>query len=138
MTRKEALAFIHSHGWHLLAEDVAEDLAQVFGHSLGEIGINPKTLTAAFPSPPLPGLEGLLTVPMPYLAAALAGMGSMPSRATSVLWNTISQFSVETMEHERVVEHGPAVEEITLHIHFAVQDRDEPVKESGETFPQSA
>jgi hypothetical protein len=134
MTKEEALAFIYSHGSAILSEDVAEDLAQVFGHSLGEIGIDPKTLTA----PPLPGWEGRLIVPMPYLAAALAGMESLPSQATEALWNAISHLSAEAIERGHGFEAGLDVEQIKLHVHFEVLDSDDPVEESGETLPQSA
>jgi hypothetical protein len=138
MTKEESLAFIHAHGSHILAEDLAEEIAHVFGYSLSELGIEPKVLTAAFPVRPLPGWEGRLIVPMPYLAAALAGMGSVPLKATEGLWNAISQFSVEAMGRGHSVDAGLGVEQIKLHIHFAVQDSDDPVEESGETTPQSA
>jgi hypothetical protein len=138
MTKVEALTFIYSHGSDILAADFAEDLAQVFGYSLGDIGIDPMAMTEAFPIHPLPGWEGRLTVHMPYLAAALAGMGSMPSQATEEAWNAISRLSAEALEHGHDVEHGVGVEQIKLHVHFEVHDKDEPVKESGETLPQSA
>jgi hypothetical protein len=138
MTKDEALTFIYSHGSDILAADFAEDLAQVFGCSLGDIGIDPMAMTEAFPIHPLPGWEGRLTVPMPYLAAALAGMGSMPSQATEELWNAISQLSAEAIERGHGFEAGLGAERIKLHIHFEVHDKDDPVKESGETLPQSA
>lgn len=137
MTKDEALAFIHSHGSDILAEDFAEELAHVFGHSLAEIGIEPKLLTAAFPLHPLPGWEGRLTVPMPHLAAALAGMGSIPSQAMEELWNAISQFSVDAMRCGHAQD-GRGIELITLHIHFEVHDKDKPVEKRGTTAPQSA
>jgi hypothetical protein len=138
MTKDEALAFIHSHGSDILAEDFAEELAQVFGHSLAEIGIEPKLLTAAFPLHTLPGWEGRLTVPMPHLAAALAGMGSIPSQAMEGLWNAISQLSADAIERGHGFEAGLDVEQITLHVHLEVHDKDEPIKKNGETLPQSA
>jgi hypothetical protein len=138
MTKDEALTFMYSHGSDILAADFAEELAQVFGYSLGDIGIDPIAMTEAFPIHPLPGWEGRLTVPLPYLAAALAGMGSLPSQATAELWNAISQLSAEAMEHGHGFEAGLVVEQIKLHLHFEVHDKDKPVEESGSPVPQSA
>jgi hypothetical protein len=136
MTKKEALAFIYSHGTSILAEDLAEEIAQAFGHSLEGIGIKPMVLTATSAPRRIPGWEGRLTVAMPYLAAALAGMGSLPSQATEGLWNAISQLSAEAIERGHGFEAGPDVEQIKLHVHFEVHDEGKPVQESGETTLQ--
>jgi hypothetical protein len=136
MTKEEALAFIYSHGTSILAENLAEEIAQAFGHSLEGIGIKPMVLTATSAPRRIPGWEGRLTVAMPYLAAALAGMGSLPSQATEGLWNAISQLSAEAMDRGHGVEAGLGVEQITLHVHLEVHDKGKPVEESGATVPQ--
>lgn len=138
MTKDDALAFIHSHGSSILAADLAEEIAQAFGHTLKEIGIKPMILTATHDARRICKWEGQLTVAMPYLAAALAGMGPLPSQATEGLWNAISQLSAEAIERGHGFEAGLDVEQIKLHFHFEVHDEDDPVKESGETLPQSA